>query len=415
MNFSDFNLHSQVLDALFYMGFNQPTPIQEMAIPHILAGKDLLASAQTGTGKTAAFVLPVLNHLANKPSENIDTIILVPTRELALQIDQQIQGFSYFVGASSIALYGGGDGAEFHEQRKAIKNGVNIIVATPGKLISHLNMGYVKLDHLKHFILDEADRMLDMGFIDDIKRIIKYLPEHRQNMLFSATMPPLIKKLTTQLLKNEVHISLSVSKPAEGVKQLKYFLYENQKIALIQYLLDFRSEYQSIIIFCSTKKKVFELENQLKRKKLNVRAISSDLQQREREEVLLDFRSRRVKILVATDVLSRGIDIKDINLVVNFDVPADAEDYVHRIGRTARAETKGEAISLVSPEEWHKILRIEKLIESTIEQPPLPDELGGAPEIPLHHHSNGRRNGGKPPFKGNRSKNPSHKNGNRTK
>jgi superfamily II DNA/RNA helicase len=378
MTFDDFNFHESLADSLYYMNFRQPTPVQEQAIPVIMEGRDLLATAQTGTGKTAAFMLPILNKLAENPTHGIDTLVIVPTRELAAQIDQEIQGFSYYVPASSIALYGGGDGGEFVDQRRAIENGVNIIVATPGKLISHLNMGYVNLKSLKHFILDEADRMLDMGFFDDIKKIINFLPEQRQNLLFSATMPSQMAKLSKQILKNAFEIKIAISKPAEGVKQLQYEIGENQKIQLLAHLISERPDYDSILIFSSTKKKVTEIENSLRRKKIESQGISSDLNQKEREDVLMKFKSKQTRILVATDVLSRGIDIKNINLVVNFDVPADAEDYVHRIGRTARAETKGEAITLVNRDDSYKMIRIERLIENQVEKGKLPIEIGNS-------------------------------------
>jgi superfamily II DNA/RNA helicase len=381
MTFDDFNFHPNIADALYYTGFKKPTPIQEQSIPKIMEGGDLLATAQTGTGKTAAFMLPVLNKLAEKSSDHINTMVIVPTRELAQQIDQQIQGFSYYVEASSIALYGGGDGEGFIEQRRALENGVNIIVATPGKLISHLNMGYMDLSKLQHFILDESDRMLDMGFMDDIKTIIKYLPKKRQNIMFSATMPVQIHKLAKQLLHNHSEIKIAISKPAEGVKQLKYEVYDGQKIPLIIDIIKRRIDYKSILIFASTKKKVSEVRREFNTKGLEAKSISSDLEQREREEVLIGFRSKRTKVLVATDVLSRGIDIKDINLVINFDVPSDAEDYVHRIGRTARAETKGEAISLVNKDDSYKMIRIERLIEKEIPKEKLPDFLGEAPDF----------------------------------
>lgn len=381
MTFDDFNFHDSLAESLYYMNFTKPTPVQEQAIPKIMEGMDLMAIAQTGTGKTAAFMLPVLNKLANNPTKGINTLIVVPTRELALQIDQEIQGFSYYVPTSSIALYGGGDGAQFVDQRRAIENGVNIIVATPGKLISHLNMGYVDLSDLKHFILDEADRMLDMGFFDDIKKIIGKLPEKRQNMMFSATMPALINRLSKQILKNPFEIKISMAKPAEGVKQLQFEVHDSQKILLLVYLLKERIAYDSIFVFTSTKKLVVEIEAALKRKGIDAVGISSDLVQKDREDVLLRFKAKQIRVLVSTDVLSRGIDIKNINLVVNYDVPSDAEDYVHRIGRTARAETKGEAITFVNRADMHKISKIERLIENKIEKGILPNELG---EIQQH-------------------------------
>ncbi|MCK5845802.1 MAG: DEAD/DEAH box helicase [Bacteroidales bacterium] len=381
MTFDDFNFHEGISDALFYTGFKNPTPIQQQAIPKIMEGIDLLATAQTGTGKTAAFMLPVLNKLAENPCNHIDTLVVVPTRELALQIDQEIQAFSYYADASSIAIYGGGDGNEFNDQRAAIKNGVNIIVATPGKLISHLNMGYVDLSNLKHFILDEADRMLDMGFMEDLNKIMKHLPEKRQNLMFSATMPSDINKLAAKMLHNHFEIKIAISKPAAGVKQSKYEVYDTQKIPLIIDIIKERKDYNSILIFTSTKKKVSEVSRALIRNKVPAKAISSDFDQKEREAVLLSFRSKKTKVLVATDVLSRGIDIKDINLVINYDVPGDAEDYVHRIGRTARAETKGEAITLVNKDDEYKMVRIERLIEKKVDKIELDKELGNAPNF----------------------------------
>lgn len=391
MTFDEFNFHEKITESLYYMGFKTPTPIQIQAIPEILAGRDMIATAQTGTGKTAAFMLPVLNKLAENPTNHINTLVVVPTRELALQIDQQIQGFSYYVEASSIAVYGGGDGAEFNDQRQAIENGVNIIVATPGKLISHLNMGYVDLSHLKHFILDESDRMLDMGFSDDINKIMQYLPAKRQSLMFSATMPALINSLTKKLLKNPIEIKIAISKPAEGVKQLQYEVFDTQKIPLINWIISNRQEYHSILVFTSTKRMVSEVVKELKMKGIKSQGISSDLIQKDREQVLLDFRSHKTRILIATDVLSRGIDIKDINLIINFDVPADAEDYVHRIGRTARAETKGEAITFVNKDDSYKMIRIERLIEQKVQKVELDKSLGEAPDFKKSSGSDGKK------------------------
>ena len=345
MTFKELGLADSLLEGLDYMNFETATPIQESAIPHILNDKDLLACAQTGTGKTAAFILPILHKLSQKESTKINTLVIAPTRELALQIDQQVQAFSYFVNATSYAVYGGGDGQDFSEQKRALQQGADIIVATPGKLISHLNMGYVDMSQLEHLILDEADRMLDMGFHDDIMKIVKKLPKKKQTLLFSATMPPKIKKLSATLLENHEEISLAISKPAEGVLQGAYLTYDNQKAGLIKRLIDDKPNYKSIIIFTSTKKKVNEVVRAINRNGYEVMAVSSDLVQKEREEALRLFKSKRVRVVVATDVLSRGIDIKDINLVINYDVPNDAEDYVHRIGRTARADTTGVALT----------------------------------------------------------------------
>lgn len=380
MKFDDFDLTPDLLDALYYMGFRDATPIQEQAIPSILAGKDLIASAQTGTGKTAAFLLPILNFIAEKKTTHTHTLILVPTRELAIQIDQQVQGFAYTLNVTSIAIYGGGDGSDWGQQKTALTRGADIIVATPGKLISHLSQGYVKFDQIETLILDEADRMLDIGFYDDIMRIVSYLPKNRQTLMFSATMPPKIKALSSQILNKPDEIALEMSKPAEGVVQSVFLTHENQKVPLAKHLIDAKPDFKSILIFTSTKKKVNEIVRGLKSKNHKVEGISSDLEQREREEILLRFRSRETRVLIATDVLSRGIDIKDINLVVNFDVPGDAEDYVHRIGRTARAETTGEAITFVSETDMPRMHRIERLIGSEVPKIALPDNIGKGPD-----------------------------------
>ena len=380
MRFDEFDISDELLDALYYMGFENATPIQEQAIPVILEEQDLIACAQTGTGKTAAFLIPVLEFLHNKDSHETNTLIIVPTRELAIQIDQQIQGIAYPLNITSIPIYGGGDGDDWGQQKIALTQGADIIVATPGKLISHLNMGYVKFDKVEHLILDEADRMLDIGFHDDILKIISYLPKERQNLLFSATMPPKIRTFASKILKNPFEINIAMSKPAEGVLQAAYLTYDKQKIDLINLLLADKQDYQSILVFSSTKKKVTDIVRSLKKNKFNAEGISSDLEQTQREEVLLKFRSRKTRILVATDVLSRGIDIKDINLVINFDVPQDAEDYVHRIGRTARAETTGVALTFVNEDDMFNFQKIEKLIEKEIIKIPLPESLGEAPE-----------------------------------
>ncbi len=379
MTFKELNLQEPVLEGLSYMGFKEATEIQEKAIPAIMNGKDLIACAQTGTGKTAAFILPVLNSLLNEKHRGTSTLIIVPTRELALQIDQQIQGFSYFTHVESIAIYGGGDGLSWDQQKKALTEGTEIIVATPGKLISHLNMGYVKFEHLKYLILDEADRMLDMGFFDDIQKIITYLPKKRQTLMFSATMPPKIRQLASNVLYNPEEITIGLSKPAEGVLQAAYLTYDSQKIPLIKSLIEDKPEVKSILIFSSTKQKVGEIVRALKNKTTSVAGISSDYDQAKREEVLLGFRSKKTRILVATDVLSRGIDIKDIDIVINFDVPGDAEDYVHRVGRTARAATSGLAITLINPDDMYKFSRIEALIGSEVMKLPLPAALGEGP------------------------------------
>lgn len=380
MKFFEFNIHDDILDAIDYMGFKETTPIQEQSIPVILEGKDLIACAQTGTGKTAAFVIPLLDMILDHPSGETSTLILVPTRELAIQIDQQVQGIAYNLGVHSIAIYGGSDGDDWGQQRRALTQGGDIVIATPGKLIAHLNMGYVKFDTVKYLVLDEADRMLDIGFYEDIMKITSYVPKERQTLMFSATMAPRIRTLASKILKSPVEINISMSKPAEGVLQAAYLCYDNQKIDLINFLIADKPEYNSILIFCSTKKKVTDLALTLKKNNLVVEAISSDLDQSDREKVLQGFKARRTRILVATDVLSRGIDIKEINLIINFDVPHDAEDYVHRVGRTARADATGVALTLVNEKEMGKFHQIEQLIEREVIKLPLPEAIGRGPE-----------------------------------
>lgn len=384
MNFNELGIHEDLLDAIDYMGFKNATPIQEQAIPKILNGDDLIACAQTGTGKTAAFLLPILDLIIDLPGGETTTLIIVPTRELAIQIDQQVQGIGYTLGIHSIAIYGGGDGDNWGQQKRALTQGADIVVATPGKLISHLNLGYVKFDTIKYLILDEADRMLDIGFYDDIVKIISYLPKERQTLMFSATMAPKIRTLASKILTNPEEISIAVSKPAEGVLQAAYLCYDNQKIGLINHLISENPEYNSILIFCSTKRKVNELAKSLQRNKFQAEPISSDLEQDKREEVLLGFRAKRTRILVATDVLSRGIDIKEINLIINFDVPQDAEDYVHRVGRTARADSTGVALTLVNEDDMFYFHRIEELIERKIFKIPMPEKFGEGPLWKTH-------------------------------
>lgn len=383
MKFNQLDLSQELIDAISYMGFENATPIQEQAIPQILKGKDLIACAQTGTGKTAAFILPILNKLIELEQPFTDTLIIVPTRELAVQIDQQIQGFAYFAGVGSKAIYGGGSGKDFEDEKIALTNGTEIIVATPGKLLSHLKLGYVKFNSVKHLILDEADRMLDMGFYDDIKKIISHLPTRRQNLLFSATMSIPIRQLARNLLFKPFEINLSLSKPAEGVDQKLFLTFDDQKNKLIVDLMTERQNYGRIILFTSTKSKVGEIVRFLNKNKIKSSGISSDLEQSEREETLRGFKSGRISFLVATDVMSRGIDIKDINLVINYDVPGDAEDYVHRVGRTARANTKGEAITLVNEKDMGRMGRIESLIGYPISRVALPTELGPSPDWKL--------------------------------
>ncbi len=376
MNFTELDLHPDLLDGLEALRFEKATPVQEQAIPIILEGRDLIACAQTGTGKTAAFMLPVISEiLDSRESGFVQALVIVPTRELAGQIDQVVDGFSYFTGVSSISIYGGSDGKSFARERQAIESGADILVVTPGRFIAHINLGYVKLDKLRFLILDEADRMLDMGFLPDLQKIFNILPAERQTLLFSATMPPEIRVLTKKLLKDPATITLALSKPAAGVTQGIFLVREEQKIPLMVEMLKNRHG-QRIIVFASTKLAVQQLFKSLRAKKLNVEMISSDLEQADREKVMNDFRARAVDVLVATDVLSRGIDVDNIEAVINFDVPNDAEDYVHRIGRTARAEKKGEAFTLVSPKDSHKFVRIEKLIERKIDRLELPPGIG---------------------------------------
>ncbi len=395
MTFADFGLDEQILEAISYMGFENPTPIQEMSIPEIIDGNDLIASAQTGTGKTAAFVLPVLHKLISRQSKSkgINTLVIVPTRELAMQIDQQIQGIAYFSSIESIAIYGGGDGTDWETEKKALSRGTDIIIATPGKLLSHLNMRYTNFDHLEHLILDEADRMLDIGFFDDIMQIIAKLPKTRQSLLFSATMPPKVEKLAQQILNNPIKVQTQISKPAEGINQGIYLVYEEQKVPLVNKIVQEHPDFESILIFTEKKKSVRDILRALRKKNKSVEGISSDLEQNEREEMLLRFKARKTRILIATNLLSRGIDIKGINMVINFDVPNDAEDYVHRIGRTGRADAKGEAVTLVKPDDMNRFARIEKLIEKEVPRLKLADELGEGPQWKVGYR--GKRQGGR--------------------
>lgn len=390
-----------MMEGLEAIGYERPTPVQEQAIPVIMQKRDLIACAQTGTGKTAAFLLPVIDALVRETNATpgIKALIIAPTRELAIQIDQQLEGLAYFANISSIAVYGGGSGALFDQEKKALQKGADVVVATPGRLIAHLNLGYVDFSELRFLVLDEADRMLDMGFLPDINRIIRQLPQDRQNLLFSATMPDAIRRLAAGLLKNPVEINLSVSKPAENVKQGVYLLQEEQKIPLIQHLLE-NNDYPLVLIFAGTRQLTKETERALKNRGMEVRAIHSDLDQEQRNEVMNLFRAGTIRVLVATDIVSRGIDIDNISLVINFNVPSDAEDYVHRVGRTARAARTGEAITLVAPKEFGKFRRIEKMLGSSVEKLLLPAELGqGIPpeQYEAHKGKDGERKGRRRP------------------
>jgi len=396
------------------MGYTTPTPIQEMAIPVVLEGKDLIACAQTGTGKTASYLLPVLHKIAvANEGHRTTTLILAPTRELAQQIDQQVEGLAYFTGLSSIAVYGGGDGIVYEQQRRGIQNNVDILIATPGRLIAHLTSGVLKLDNIKYLILDEADRMLDMGFMGDIMRIIRDIPVHRQTLLFSATMPGPIRKLANSILKNPEQINLATSQPAQGIDQQIYKVHNDQKSKLVTLLLK-NTNYTSTIIFANTKDEVKRLARELKGAHIKVNAFHSDFEQAEREQILLDFKNRTLPVIIGTDALSRGIDVEGIDLVINYDVPSDPEDYIHRIGRTARAETTGTAISLVNERDSRKLKNIELLIGRSITENPLPPELGEAPVFTERKSFDKRRNNNRSKFKkkkkpGNSSSSHSHK------
>ena len=381
MYFTDFDFEDEILDALDAMRFETCTPIQEQTIQPLLDGRDLIGVAQTGTGKTAAYLLPVLNKLCRGgyPEDAINCIIMAPTRELAQQIDRQLEGFTYFMSVSSVAVYGGNDGMRYEQELRGMSRGADIIVATPGRLISHINLGNINLSRVSFFILDEADRMLDMGFYNDIMTIAKQLPSKKQTMLFSATMPQEIRRLASNLLTNPVHITLSLAKPADGIKQQAYVCYEPQKTGIIKELFATEKP-ERVILFTSRKNKVKDISIALKKRGYNVGEMHSNLTQSERDDIMYRFKSRQIDIVVATDILARGIDIDDIRLVINFDVPRDCDDYIHRVGRTARAGSEGRAVTLISVEDQHYFKRIEDFMEQTVEKLPVPIELGEAPE-----------------------------------
>lgn len=380
MNFTEFGFDERLLEGIDAMNYREATAVQEQVIPIISAVKDLIASAQTGTGKTAAFLLPIINLLITSPKsdEDINVLVIVPTRELAIQIAQNLEAFSYFTPISSIAVYGGGDGSSFETEKRALSQGADIVICTPGRMISHLAAGYVKISKLKHLVLDEADRMLDMGFYEDIMKIIAHLPTDRQTLLFSATMPPKMRQMGLTILRNPEQINISISKPPEKIIQQAYIVFEPQKIPLIVSILK-DDTHKKIIVFCSRIESVKTLSRDLNKVGIKNEPIHSNLEQTERENALLNFRTGRTKIIIATDVLSRGIDIEDIDLVINFDVPNDGEDYVHRIGRTARAETDGTAITLVSEAEQYKLFVIEELLGYPINKATLDASFGETP------------------------------------
>ena len=389
MKFSEFDLDPQLLEGIEVLGFEEATPVQAQAIPEILAGKDVIACAQTGTGKTGAYLIPLIDELSRRKSNLSRAIIIVPTRELANQIDQNMEALSYYTGVSSVAIFGGKNAAGFDQQKFAVTNGADVLVATPGRLIIHMALGYMDLSQIEVVILDEADKMLDMGFYDDIMRIIGDLPTERQTLMFSATMPPKIRTLAKKIMKDPIEISLNLSKPAEGINQMAFVCYNDQKIPLLEHLLKER-DVDSMIIFASSKISVDEITRKLKSLNYAVKAMHSDKSQEERQNTLRQFKNKEFRILVGTDVLARGIDIDNLSHVLNYDVPLDAEDYVHRVGRTARADSTGEAITFVNPRDMRKLQSIERLIESQIPQPGVPEELG---ETPGYHPGGGRGRG----------------------
>ncbi|CAK7023725.1 MAG: ATP-dependent RNA helicase CshA [Parabacteroides sp.] len=407
MRFDELDLEEAILDGLDAMNFLETTPVQELTIPVILEGKDIIACAQTGTGKTAAYVLPVINELSKgeHPANVINAIIMAPTRELAQQIDQQIEGFTYFIPVSAVAVYGGTDGIAWEQQKRGMEMGADIVIATPGRLLSHIKMGTVDLSQVSFFILDEADRMLDMGFYDDIMKVHKLLPPTCQIIMFSATMPPKIRTLAKTILKNPEEIKIAISRPPESIMQTAYICHDTQKIQILQDLFN-QSRPQRVIIFSSSKMKVKELTSTLSRMKFNVAQMHSDLEQATREEVMKDFKNGRIDILVATDVVARGIDINDIKLVVNFDIPHDPEDYVHRIGRTARG-TNGEglAITFVATDEQAKFKQIEKFLNKEVYKIPIDPKFGEAPAYEPEKYGNMKKGRGGRPRKQENSKN----------
>lgn len=397
MRFEETYLNDNILDALYDMRFEECTPIQEKCIPEILDYHDVMGVAQTGTGKTAAYLLPILSMLDEDdyPKDAINCIIMSPTRELAQQIDQAMQGFGYYLdGISSVAVYGGNDGSRYDQEMRSLRMGADVVIATPGRLLSHIRMGNVDLSRVSFFVLDEADRMLDMGFYDDIMTIVKGLPQNRQTIMFSATMPDKIQTLARNILYKPVEVKIAVSKPAEKIKQSAYVCYDTQKLPILRHIFA-TEEQKRIIIFSGKKERVKEINRELQKIKVNCCSMHSDLTQQERDEVMYLFKSGQKDVLVATDIVARGIDIDDIRMVINYDVPHDAEDYVHRIGRTARADRDGVAITLVNPDDIRSFQQIEHFLEKEVIKTPLPDGLGDAPEYKSPERRKGPRGGGK--------------------
>ena len=381
MRFDEILTNDDVLDGLYDMHFDECTPIQEATIPAVMEGRDILACAQTGTGKTAAYLLPVINCLADGgyPEDSVNCVVMAPTRELAQQVDRQLQGFAYFMPVSSIAIYGGTDGYAYDQQRRSLKMGADVVIATPGRLIAHLSMGGVDLSKVSFFILDEADRMLDMGFYEDIMQIVSHLPQETQILMFSATMPPKIQQMANKILKDPVEIKIAVSKPAEKIKQSAYICYETQKISILKHIFKETPPHR-VIVFSSSKLKVKTLARELRKLNFKIGEMHSDLDQTQRDNVMLDFKSGKINVIVATDILSRGIDIDDIEMVVNFDVPREAEDYVHRIGRTARADRDGRAVTFVAPDDMIRLRKIERLLEKEVPKAEVSAALGETPQ-----------------------------------
>ena len=397
MRFEETYLNDNILDALYDMRFEECTPIQEKCIPEILDYHDVMGVAQTGTGKTAAYLLPILSMLDEDdyPKDAINCIIMSPTRELAQQIDQAMQGFGYYLdGISSVAVYGGNDGSRYDQEMRSLRMGADVVIATPGRLLSHIRMGNVDLSRVSFFVLDEADRMLDMGFYDDIMTIVKGLPQNRQTIMFSATMPDKIQTLARNILYKPVEVKIAVSKPAEKIKQSAYVCYDTQKLPILRHIFA-TEEQKRIIIFSGKKERVKEINRELQKMKVNCCSMHSDLTQQERDEVMYLFKSGQKDVLVATDIVARGIDIDDIRMVINYDVPHDAEDYVHRIGRTARADRDGVAITLVNPDDIRRFQQIEHFLEKEVIKTPLPDGLGDAPEYKSPERRKSPRGGGK--------------------
>ncbi len=414
MTFDELDLSDDILDALDAMHFSECTPIQEQAIPAVLEGRDLIAVAQTGTGKTAAYLLPVIDRLASQPEPDaINCIIMSPTRELAQQIDRQMEGFSYFLPVNSVAIYGGTDGATFAQQQRGLKMGADVVIATPGRLLAHMSMGYVDLSKVQVLILDEADRMLDMGFYDDIMQIVAQTPDTRQTLMFSATMPPKIKQMAQKILNHPAEVKIAVSRPADSIDQSAVVCHERQKTPILRHLFEVKAS-KRVIVFAASKLKVKELNRELRRAGCKSAEMHSDLEQARRDEVMHDFRGGRVDVLVATDILARGIDIDDIALVVNYDVPREAEDYVHRIGRTARANADGMAVTLVSGREQQKFGSIERFLGYEVKKNEIPAEFGEAPAYNPDRKPHGQRpHGGKRPKGGKPGRNNAHHGNNR--